>query len=377
MPPALAGRSDVVEDGKMLAARTSLGRYEKSLILVGLRGVGKTVLLKYLAESARVDGMVPVLVEMRNDPCDIEELSLRLKEALCLIDFKSRMKSVVNHAFAVLRNFVKTVSVNIGDVGVSVESAPAVGDSGNMEYDLSEVLLAAARAAKESKTAKGLYVDELQNLDAAALRGIIVALHHAAQDLLPLYLVGSGLPSVRGLIGKTKTCAERMFNYDVIGALSEQEVDFAVAGPLRENGVEMRPDAVRELHAISGGYPYFLQEYGYQIWLAAESDKVTRRDVVKIQSVVKERLDSNFFDVRFDRVANSERQFLRAMAECAADGVAKIADVAENLHRTLGSLSPVRSSLIRKGLIYSPSVGLVAYTVPMFGSYVKRVLPNF
>lgn len=374
LPPELAGRANVMEDGDVLSKRTLMGKYEKSLLLIGLRGVGKTVLLRHLAEKARGDGVIPILVEMRNDTSDVEELSVRIKEALSILDFKSRVKSTVNQAFLVLKNFVKTLSVNIGDFGIAVETNPGIGDSGNMEYDLSEVLMACARAAKESNTAIGLYIDELQNMDIHALRGVIVALHHAAQESLPLYLVGSGLPTIRGLIGKSKTYAERMFNYAELGALSEAEVSDAVVGPMRENGVSVDDEAVKEIFAQSHGYPYFLQEYGYQLWLEAENPRIEIGDVRKILPAVTARLDRNFFDVRFDRIANAERRFLRAMAETGSP--ARISEVARVLDRTLGSLSPVRSSLIRKGMVFSPALGEISYTVPLFAEYVKRVMPT-
>ena len=363
-----------MEDGQVLSKRTLLGKYEKSLLLIGLQGVGKTVLLRHLAERAREDGIVPIQMEMRNDASDVEELSVRIKEALCVLDFKSRVKSGVNQAFSVLKNFVKSLSVNIGDFGIAVETNPGLGNSGNMEYDLSEVLMASARAAKESDTAIGLYIDELQNMDILALRGVIVALHHAAQESLPLYLVGSGLPTIRGLIGKSKTYAERMFNYAELGALSVTEVADAVVGPMSANGISVDDRAIDEVFAQSRGYPYFLQEYGYQLWLEAESPRITAEDVKRILPVVTARLDRNFFDVRFDRIANSERRFLLAMAETGSP--ARMSDVAGFLGRTLGALSPVRSSLIRKGMVYSPALGEIAFTVPLFAEYIKRVMPK-
>ena len=376
LPPELAGRSAVIENGHVLAARTQLGRYEKSLMLIGLRGVGKTVLLKYLAESARKAGITPVLVEVRDAESDVEELALRLKEALCAIDFVSKVKSSVNYAFSVLRNFVRSFSINIGEFGISVETAQGVAASGKMEFDLSEVLMACARAAKESGTAIGLYVDELQNLNVEVMRGIIVALHHAAQELLPLYLVGSGLPSVRGLIGKSKTYAERMFNYEEICALSDADADAAITIPLNNNGVDIDADAVRAICEHTKGYPYFLQEYGYQIWIEAGASSISRDDVERIAPEVERRLDVNFFDVRFDRVSASERQFLRVMAEFPSESAVQVSDVARRMNRPVSAVSTVRASLIRKGMLYSPSHGAIAYTVPMFGAYMRRMIPE-
>lgn len=375
LPPELAGRSQIIEDGRVLSGRILKSRYEKSLLLIGLRGVGKTVLLRHLAENARKNGVVPVVIEVRSAKTDIEELSLRLKESLTTIDFASKVKAKVNYAFSVLSNFVKAFSINIGDFGITVELAQGVASSGKMELDLSEVLIACARAAMDAETAIGLYLDELQNLDIEAMRGIIVALHRSAQESLPLYLVGSGLPSIRGLIGKSKTYAERMFNYAEIGALTESDVDAAITIPMNANGLNIEIAAVKEIFRETQGYPYFLQEYGYQVWLAATGDAaVTAKDILNLGSQVEQRLDANFFDVRFDRVSNAEKAVLRTMADFPENSAIPVSEIAELMGKTLGSLSPIRSSLIKKGMIYSPKYGSVAYTVPLFGEYMKRVM---
>lgn len=374
LPPELAGRSSVIDDGRVLAGRALLGRYEKSLLLIGLRGVGKTVLLKYLAENAKRSGVVPVVIEVRNAQSDFEELALRVKDALCTIDFSSRVKDSVNHAFSTLRNFVRTFSLNIGDFGIAVETARGVASSGKMELDLSEVLLACARAAKESNKAIGMYVDELQNLQLEAMRGIIVALHFAAQESLPLYLVGSGLPSIRALVGKSKTYAERMFNYAEIGALCKEDVDLAITVPLNNNGLDIEADAIAEVFESTKGYPYFLQEYGYQLWNAAERSTISADDVRSIAPDVQRRLDANFFDVRFDRISSREKDFLRAMAGCPQDKAVPMAEIADKMGRSQSAISPVRASLIRKGVVYSPEYGRIAYTVPMFADYLKRTM---
>ena len=314
------------------------------------------------------------MIEVREPESAVEELAVRLKEVLSSIDFSCKVKSSVNFAFSALRNFVKSISVNIGEFGVTVETAPGVGDTGNMEFDLSEVLKAAARAAREADTAIGLYIDELQNMDIAAMRGIIVALHHAAQDGLPLYLVGSGLPSIRALVGKSKTYAERMFNYREIGPLSEQDVAIAISKPFKDVGVDVLSAAIGKIFTHSGGYPYFLQEYGYQLWLEVDGKEVDGLLVERALPLVHRRLDDNFFDVRFDRVTNKEREFLRTMADIPSP--IAVSEVAERLKRPLNAISAVRAALIRKGMVYSPSHGEIAYTVPLFSDYMRRILPK-
>ena len=372
LPPELAGRRGVLEDGDVLAARTIAHCYERGLMLIGPRGVGKTVLLKYMAEASRLRGVIPVREEIRRDGGDIEQLSRRLKDALCSIDFKSRIKNKVNAAFATLGNFVKQFSINIGELGLSVEPRVSVGGSGNMEYDLSEVLLSVAMAAKESETAVGLYIDELQNLDLSTMSGIIVALHSAAQDSLPLYLVGSGLPTIRALVGKSKTYAERMFVYHDIGALDADATADAVCAPLRSRNAGIDSAAISAIYEVSKGYPFFVQECGYAAWNKAEGSIISSDDIKAVLPTVLQNLDRNFFDVRFDRVSPREREFLSAMSVLGDQP--SFNAVAKEMGGTLASLSRVRASLIKKGMVYSPSLGKLAYTVPMFGEYMKRVM---
>lgn len=372
LPPELAGRGEIVENGKILAERVRRLRAERGMLLVGPRGVGKTSVLKVLAESARKSNVISVIAEIQNDSQGIEELAIKLREALHALDFASKIKGSVREAFAVLGNFVRKFSVNIGSVGVEVELGGGLGESGNLECDFSEVLLSAARAAKSSDTAIGLYIDELQNMQLPVLSGIIVALHHAAQELLPLYLVGSGLPTLRPLVAKSKTYAERMFNYEEIGALDAEESADAIRKPLQGMGVDIDDDALAEIYRMSGGYPFFLQECGYQVWQHAEGSPVTRAVVKAVSRDVADRLDRNFFEVRLDRISDLERRFLRVMADIRGRDGVELSKVARALGRSANSLSMVRRSLIRKGVIYSPRIGAVAYTVPLFGEYMRR-----
>lgn len=375
LPPELAGRSEIIEQGAILAARARLLRAERGILLIGSRGVGKTALLKYLAEAARKDGNLPVVVEIQNNSQGLEELALKIREVLNSLDFASKVKTHVQEAFSVFANFVRRFSISIGSLGVEFETTSGLGNSGNLECDLSEVLLATARAAKEANTAIGLYVDELQNLPLDSMSGIVVALHHAAQELLPLYLVGSGLPTLRALVAKSKTYAERMFNYEEIGALNSKDAADAIRKPLWAMEVDIDRDALDAIFDVTGGYPFFLQECGYQVWLAAESSPISGESVAKALPGVRARLDRNFFDVRLDRISDGERLFLRTMADCSADDdTCEFADVAERLGKTTNALSMQRRALIRKGIIYAPRIGKLAYTVPRFGDYLRRTL---
>lgn len=206
------------------------------------------------------------------------------------------------------------------------------------------------------------------------LSGIVVALHHAAQELLPLYLVGSGLPTLRTLVAKSKTYAERMFNYEEVGALDAKSSADAIRKPLTDMGVGIDDDALSEIYGMSGGYPFFLQECGYQVWQRAEGPLITLADVKAVSGGVTERLDRNFFEVRLDRISDLERRFLRAMADAGDRDWVELPAVADLMGRSANSLSMVRRSLIRKGVIYSPRLGAVAYTVPLFGDYMRRTM---
>ena len=205
------------------------------------------------------------------------------------------------------------------------------------------------------------------------MRGIIVALHRSAQELLPLYLIGSGLPTVRTLVGKSKTYAERMFVYEPIGALDEDASWAAIVKPFEDNGIAVENAAFAEIFKASAGYPFFLQECGYQVWQHAERSPIVASDVKSILPQVIKSLDRSFFEVRFDRVSAAEQKFLMAMADGVPEKPQSMADIAVRMGRTANSLSMMRRSLIKKGMIYSPSLGTVAYTVPMFGSYIRRV----
>lgn len=371
LPPELAGRSSVVENGRVLAMRARLMRAERGILMVGPRGVGKTSLLKYLAEDARKVGNVVVVAEIQNDSRGLEELALKLRDALAELDYASKVKARVREAFAVLGNFVRRFKLSLGPIDVEMDVGK--GDSGNLECDLSDVLLTAARAAKEAGTAIGLYVDELQNVELTTLSGIVVALHHAAQDLLPLYLLGSGLPTLRSLVAKSKTYAERMFNYEIIGALDETASVDAIRKPLRTMDVDIEDEALAAIYRASAGYPFFLQECGYQVWQRAEKSPIAGTVVQAVLNDVTDRLDRNFFDVRMDRISEFERRFLRAMADVPDRDGRSFSDIAARLGRSANSLSMVRRSLIRKGVVYSSRLGTLSYTVPMFDVYLKRI----
>jgi hypothetical protein len=282
-------------------------------------------------------------------------------------------------ALAVLRSFIGGIKVKVGDLDLGLDIEPERGsaDSGDLHTDLTNLLVALAEAAQERTLVVVLLIDEVQYLDEEGFGALIRAMHRVQQRQLPLALVGAGLPIVPGLAGDSKSYAERLFSFPIIGPLSREDAHRALREPTREAGVEFRADALDEVYRKTEGYPYFLQEWGYQAWNSAEASPITLATVTGASSVVVSRLDENFFRVRFGRLTQSEKRSLRAMAELGP-GPFRVGDVAAKLgYKSTSSLSPVRGSLIKKGMVYSPSHGELAFTVPLFDQFMKRAVPQF
>ncbi len=277
-----------------------------------------------------------------------------------------------------LKGFIGAIKVSVGDVeiGLDIEPEPGTADSGDLETDIPELFTVVAEAAEERKTAIALFIDELQYFSKTELSALIMAMHRIQQRQLPLALLGAGLPILPGLAGESKSYAERLFSFPEIGPLSEPDICIALQEPVQAEGEAFADDALLEIARMTQGYPYFIQEWGYQAWNHAQASPITI-DVIKSASrMVSQRLDANFFRVRFDRLTPREKQYLRAMAELGA-GPYRTSDIAEVLGVKINTLGPVRASLIKKGMIYSPSHGFMAFTVPLFDSFMRRIMPNF
>ena len=348
-------------------------RSEKSLLLVGLRGVGKTVLLRTIADTAEELRCQVIFIETPEDQSLPELLAPPLREALLRLDAMAGLNEKVKRALRVFRSFLGTIKVGNEHISLEIDPEFGTGDSGNLQADLSALFLAVAEAAKARGTALVLILDELQYLREQEFRALITALHAVGQKQLPLVLFGAGLPQLVGLAGKAKSYAERLFLFPAVGPLGLGEATEALQRPVKTQDVEFTEGAMRLIFELTRGYPYFLQEWGYELWNFAQSSPITEENVTAATPGIIRKLDENFFRVRFDRLTPSEKKYLRAMAELG-DGPHRSGDLAAVLKAPVQSVAPVRSSLIRKGMTYSPAHGDIDFTVPLFAGFMRRVM---
>ncbi len=376
-PPELAGRAPVLEQARILLGRVLSGKPEKSLMLTGLRGVGKTVLLNEVRRMAQEAGYRTVLVEAHEDKALGPLIAAPLKTVFFELDRIALAGDRVKRGLRVLRSFLGGMKVKVGEfeIGLDIEPETGAADSGDIEIDFPNLLEALGEAAKEKKTAVALLIDEIQYLSQKELGAIIMGMHRMQQRQLPVVLLGAGLPVLPGLAGESKSYAERLFAFPNVGALSLADSNKAICEPAAAEGVEISDLVLAETFRLTKGYPYFIQEWGYQIWNLAQSSPIELGIVQAAADSVIQRLDQNFFRVRFDRLTPSEKSFLRAMAELGS-GAIRSGDIANYLGVKVNSIGPVRAKLIKKGMIYSPAYGDIAFTVPLFDEFMKRAIPS-
>ncbi len=376
-PPELAGRDELQETVRIALQRIRLGRPAKSLLMVGLRGVGKTVLLDRMRDDAEAEGIHTLRVEapeLRSLPAI---LAPQLRQALLRLSRNEKAKDFAHRALRALAGFAKSLRVKYDDieVGLDFEPEPGLADNGDLEHDLQDLLGAAGTAAQKAGTALALFIDELQYVAEAELAALITALHRAGQRQLPVALVGAGLPQLRGRMGRAKSYAERLFDFPEIGPLSPEAAREAIRNPILDEGAEIEEGALERIVEQTHRYPYFLQEWGKHAWDAAEQSPITLADVESASITVVAALDESFFRVRFDRLTPMEKRYLRAMADLGP-GPHRSGDIAERLKREVTSLGPTRNNLIAKGMIWSPSHGDTAFTVPLFDPFMRRIMPG-
>ncbi|MCX6177993.1 MAG: ATP-binding protein [Chlorobiales bacterium] len=377
-PPELAGRDGVLEQAAVLFGRVLKKRPEKSLIMTGLRGVGKTVLLNEMERMALQAGYRTIFIEASEQKPLVVLLVSQLRSLLYELDRIAGAGNKVRRGLAVLKSFVGGIKVSFGDVelGLDIEPEKGSADSGDLEADLPSLFIAVGEAAEERQCAVAIFIDEIQYFSSGELNALIMAMHKMQQRQLPLVLVGAGLPILPGLAGNAKSYAERLFSFPDIGPLQEEDAAKALQDPVRAEGVAFEPAALQEIYRMTKGYPYFLQEWGYQAWNQSESSPITLHLVQETTKPVVIRLDENFFRVRFDRLTDGEKKYLRAMAELG-QGPYHTTDISGMLGvESSTALSPVRSKLIKKGMIYSPSHGLLNFTVPLFDEFMRRAIPD-
>ena len=370
-PPELAGRESILRDAEIAVQRALMGRPNRSQMLLGLRGVGKTVLLNKIEEIAERAGHITSFIEAPEGKALSELLVPKINQALRKVSLNEKAKAKTHLALRALRSFASVFNLSYGDVSLSVDPEVGVADSGDLESDLPELFVRVGEAAKAAGKAWTLLIDEVQYLRQSDLAALIVALHKISQKDLPVLFFGAGLPQVAALSGDAKSYAERLFHYPAVGALLSDDAKTAIRKPIEDEGEKISDDALKEILQKTQGYPYFLQEWGYQCWNIAQGGQIEVVDAAQAAGEATKRLDDGFFKVRFDRLTPKEREYVIAMAQLGS-GPYRSSDIATALDETHQSLGPRRSQIISKGMIYSPSHGDIAFTVPMFNEYLIR-----
>lgn len=373
-PPKLAGRDELLRRTELTLSRVKAGRHSKSFIIVGLRGVGKTVLLNEVYQKAVELGYLAVQIEAHESKTLPGLLLPKLRQLLIQLDKIELSKEIGRRALRVLAAFASSVRATIGDIDFSISVEPELGsaDSGDLETDLADLLEVIGQAAKQKQTAIAIIIDELQYLSDEEMSAIIMAVHRVQQRQLPIVLIGGGLPQILGLAGRSKSYAERLFDYPRVGSLERNDAADAIKVPIVEEGGKVNDDAIDEIILKTEGYPYFLQTWGHYSWNEAKADSITLQDVIKASETATRSLDESFFQVRFDRLTGAEKDYLFAMADLGA-GPHRSGDIANKLGRKVESVAPTRNSLIKKGMLFSPQHGDTAFTVPMFDQYLRRI----
>lgn len=375
-PPELAGRKAIINDIDVALQRVAIGRPTQSSILVGLRGVGKTVLLNKSRELAEIKGYKAYLAEAHEGKSLPEMIGPGLKSVLLSLSYVEGAKDHARRGLRVLKSFFNSISVNVGDfdIGISIDAEAGFADSGDLEHDIPSLFVIVAEAAKAANRPVVVLIDELQYLSVKEFSALIMSVHRISQANLPLTLIGAGLPQILALAGESKSYAERLFKYPSIGALSEADAEEAIVKPARAEGAEITESALKEILRLTESYPYFLQQWGHDAWNIAEGNVINRRDVEIATNQSLATLDENFFKVRFDRCNPSEKKYMRALAELGP-GTHKSGEVATQVGQKTTSAAPTRNNLIKKGMIYSPRHGETAFTVPLFDAYMRRTMP--
>lgn len=376
-PPELAGRDELRETVRVAIERVRRGLPTKSVLMVGLRGVGKTVLLDRMREDAEGAGIQTLRIEAPEDRSLPAILAPQLRQALLRLSRNENAKDHARRALRALSGFAKSLKVKFDDieVGFDFDPEPGLADNGDLEHDLQALLEAAGAAAQKAGTTLALFVDELQYVKEDQLAALITALHRSAQRRLPVMLVGAGLPQLRGRMGRAKSYAERLFDFPEIGPLPPEAARLAIVKPVEGEGVKISPEALERIVAETQGYPYFVQEWGKHSWDVADRSPITLDDVIIASTSAIAALDESFFRVRFDRLTPAEKRYLRAMAELGP-GPHRSGDIAQELGREVTSLGVQRNKLIAKGMIWSPNHGDTAFTVPLFDEFMHRVMPG-
>jgi AAA ATPase-like protein len=378
-PPELAGRDSAIEQAAVALDRIRANRAARSLIFYGLRGVGKTVLLNRIRVDAEARGILAVRMEAPEERSLPALLAPPLRAALLRLDRGEAVRAGARKALSALAGFISSLKVKYQDIELTMDAHPEKGlaDSGDLDNDLGDLIAAVGEAAAERKTAIVLFLDELQYVPENELAALIMALHNAtSQNQLPVTMVAAGLPQLLGRMGRAKSYSERLFEFVSIGRLDADAATAALCVPADKAGAKFDRDAIAEILSQTHCYPYFLQEWGKHSWNVAEGSPINLLNAQDANQRALAELDASFFRVRFDRLTPSEKRYMRAMAELGP-GPHRSGEVAELLRKKVTGTAPTRNALISKGMIFSPSHGDTAFTVPLFDGFMKRIISDF
>ena len=371
-PPEFSGRDEIISNAEIALQRVLSGKHSKSQILLGLRGTGKTVLLRNFEKKAKAEKYAISFIEAPDNKSLATLLYPKVHQALREISVIEKAKQTAYSAMQALRSFASGFNISVGNVSFTAEPAVGIADSGILEYDLGDLFVTVGKAAQAANIGWAIFIDEVQYLSSEELSALIVAIHRITQEELPVIFFGAGLPQVAALTGDAKSYAERLFDYNRIDALDKKSSFSAICTPIEAEGERISKQALAEVFSITKGYPFFLQEWGFQLWNRAKSSPIKKTDVISASPAALARLDEGFFRVRFDRLTPKEQEYVFAMSELG-EGPYRSADVADFLNKEPRILGPCRARIIHKGMIYSPARGDIAFTVPMFEKYLQRI----
>lgn len=372
-PPELVGRDDILTKAAVTLERIAAGRFSKSQLLLGLRGVGKTVLLNEIKRIAGTRELQAAKIEAPANKKFLAKFVPQVRKVVLQFDDRAKTRALIKNALSAAQNFASVFSVSAGGVEVGVKPTAGIADSGDLTTDLTDLLVSTAKAAEAADTGVVLLVDELQYLTSDDLSAIIVAMHEVSQQNLPLTLFGAGLPQLAVLAAEANSYAERLFDYPSVGALSKEESISALRAPVEAANARWEPAALSKVAKVTEGYPFFLQEWGFQAWNAAPQGVIPASIIASVSNAAIANLDKTFFKGRHDRMTDREQDYVRAMADLGA-GSHRSGEIAAEMGITISAAAPIRAALISKGMIYSPSYGETAFTVPMFDGYLRRTV---
>jgi GTPase SAR1 family protein len=375
-PSYLAGREKILQEADISLERTKIGNYDRAIMLYGLRGVGKTVLLNRFKQMAEQKNYICEKIEIsENDKFQVS-ITHALRKILLSIDNTEKIKEKLSRAFGVFKSF----SINVGEVNFTLDVKPIAGqaDSGRFEDDLKDIFLAIGEAAKAYNKYICILVDEIQYLKEPDMAALIASLHQVSQSNLPILTFGAGLPSVLKMTADAKTYSERLFLFQPVENLKYPENEKAITEPTKKLNVTYNQDAIDKVIEITKGYPYFIQELGRHIWVVAQKSPITLQDVLDAEPKTMEALDMSFFKSRLDKVTDMEKSFMHAMASMGDSDQYAMADIAKKMGRkSTNDVSIFRDNLKRKGLVDMLQHGYIGFTVPLFADFLRRTLGDY